>query len=198
MDNAKIKEFYAVFDNWLNQHSHRDRLFILIAGWIIIYLLWYQSFEKSVLAEIDQHHTVIAAHQKEYQVFQDEIQQITAKGKSVAEQKKREAVALKNDDQSKIPLASQKDIDVIVQAILTPQENVRFLSLDNTSANPETGKLSVKNNVQLSFSSDYFGTINYLTQLEKLPWCLSWDSLEYKVANYPEAVVVINLHIVNS
>jgi hypothetical protein len=197
MDNAKIKEFFAICENWLNQHSHRDRLFLLLAGWIVIYLLWYSLFEKSVLADIAQLNTTIAAHEKDYLVFQNEIKEITAKGKSISEQKKRDALALKNNVETRLPLASQKDNDIIIQAILTPQENMRFLRLDNTPANG-AAKTTIKNNVQLSFSTDYFGTINYLSQLEKLPWCLSWDSLEYKVANYPDAVVVINLHIVNS
>jgi MSHA biogenesis protein MshJ len=200
MLNPRLQGYYDAFENWLSNHSHRDRIYLAIAGFIVIYMLWYLLLEKSVLDKIDALNKSIHSDQQELIVFQNQINHINITDKTVNLQQKNAAEALKNSMAGRIPLASQKDNDVIIQTILTPEENVHFLRLDNTPAVPATvnTKSPVKNDVQLSFNSNYFATIHYLSQLEKLPWCLSWDSLEYKVVNYPDALVVINLHIVNS
>jgi type II secretory pathway component PulM len=194
MDNAKLKEFYNRFQNWLTSHSHIDRVLITLAGFIIIYLLWYIFFQKPLLEKIDQHHIAIATQKKEIAVFTNQIAQIKIDEKALLAKKKTEKIS----PETKVPLASQKDNDIIIQTILTPQQNVQFLRLNNLTPSPGGAKPPIKNDVELAFNSNYISTINYLSQLEKLPWCLSWDSLEYKVVKYPDAEVVINLHIVNS
>jgi type II secretory pathway component PulM len=194
MDKTKIKELYARFENWLNHHSHRDRMFMTLAGFIIIYFVWYIFFQKPVLDKITQHRQELAAQQKELDVFNTQIAEIKANAQIALAKKKAEKPTV----ETKVPLASQKDNDIIIQTILTPQENVEFLRLNNITPAPGGTKPPIKNDVELAFNSNYFATINYLAQLEKLPWCLSWDSLEYKVVKYPQALVVINLHIVNS
>jgi MSHA biogenesis protein MshJ len=195
MDNAKLKEFYARLQAWLNNHSHMDRVLMTLAGFIIIYFLWFIFFQKPVLDKIDLHHIGLATQQKEINVFNTQIAKIKADEKILIAKKKTEKSAT---SETKVPLASQKDNDIIIQTILTPQQNVQFLRLNNMTPAPGGAKSPVKNDVELAFNSNYLSTINYLAQLEKLPWCLSWDSLEYKVVKYPDAEVVINLHIVNS
>lgn len=197
MDKAKIKEYYIRFENWLNQHSHRDRVVILLVGWAVIYLLWYSLFEKDLLNKIQQLHQTLAAQNQQLAVYNKEFAELKEKSKTYAIEKRKAELKAKNNTIT-TPLASEKDNDIIIQTILTPPQDVHALRLDNTPVDQGNAKTAVKNNVQLSFNSNYFATIHYLSGLEKLPWCLSWDSLEYKVTTYPDALVVINLHIVNS
>lgn len=51
---------------------------------------------------------------------------------------------------------------------------------------PDVNALSVRH-VQLDIEADYFSTLQFVASLEKLPWPLSWQSLEYKVLQYPLA-----------
>jgi len=37
-------------------------------------------------------------------------------------------------------------------------------------------------------------TLNYLTDIEKLPWRFFWDDLSYKVEKYPVGVVTIKIN----
>jgi MSHA biogenesis protein MshJ len=199
MDNAKIKEIYAHYENWLAEHSHRDRVMFLLAGWILIYLIWYNFCQKPINVATAQLNQEIVTNQAGLKVFQNEISHISKEGQQLALQKKRTEQLSKNNPAPQTVLASKKDNDLIIQAILTPQTNVNFTSLiSNGSAEMVSNKQPVDNSLQVSFNSSYFPTIAYLHQLEKLPWCLSWDSLEYKVNKYPQATVIINLHIVNS
>lgn len=54
--------------------------------------------------------------------------------------------------------------------------------------------LLYEQNVQMTFSGNYFAVINYLKHLESLPWRFFWDDISYNVTNYPEASVTIKLH----
>jgi hypothetical protein len=197
MDSAQLKVFYSKFEDWLNSHVHSDRIYILIAGWIIIYFLWYIFFEKSVLEKINNLEASIVSQQKALKTFENEIVAISAKSKALSLQKKQDEINNNAASHDKLPLASKKDNDIIIQTILTPKDDIHLISLD-TSSTLEANKPPERDIVAITFTSTYFATMNYLAELEKLPWCLSWDSLEYKVAKYPDAQVVINLHIVNS
>ena len=55
-----------------------------------------------------------------------------------------------------------------------------------------------KYQLQLTFRSTYFNAIDYLKRLEQLSWGLYWDSLEYKVVDFPEGVVTVKLYVLNN
>lgn len=46
----------------------------------------------------------------------------------------------------------------------------------------------------VEFEGDYFSTLNYLENLEALPWKFFWDGVEFRVMEYPKARVQIWLH----
>jgi hypothetical protein len=114
--------------------------------------------------------------------------------------------------------ASPEGNDTLVKAILTPIKSVKIMDLKSIAAaapeqvKPTNAKLTATTTTtttaapvvptddgfQIVFESDFMNTIAYLNALEKLPWCLSWDSLEYTVKTYPIALVVVSLHIVSA
>lgn len=196
MDN-QIKLAYAKYAQWLATHSHRDRILILIAGWVLIYLLWYVLFQKSIEDTNTQLKQQLVANQKALQDFQNEIADMSKHGQQIMKKRNEEAL-LRPKEPGKVLLASKKDDDLIIQSILSPGPNVDLIGLTTSMNDAVTNKSRADDTLQVNFSSNYFSTMSYLSQLEKLPWCLSWDSLEYKVGNYPQATVIINLHIVNS
>jgi len=46
----------------------------------------------------------------------------------------------------------------------------------------------------VEFEGDFFSTLNYLENLEALPWKFFWDGVEFRVMEYPKARVQIRLH----
>ncbi len=50
----------------------------------------------------------------------------------------------------------------------------------------------------IEFSGDYFETIRYLQYLDQLPWFLSFDSLQYKVDEYPNANVKVAITVLGA
>ncbi|RYZ96588.1 MAG: MSHA biogenesis protein MshJ [Moraxellaceae bacterium] len=52
--------------------------------------------------------------------------------------------------------------------------------------------------VILSVSGNYFQIVKFLTALEQLPWRFYWQALDYKVAEYPDAVMQLRVYTLSS
>lgn len=50
-----------------------------------------------------------------------------------------------------------------------------------------------KHGIVLEFRGDYVSTVNYLQNLEALPWKFYWDGMAYEVQEYPYAMVTVNV-----
>jgi MSHA biogenesis protein MshJ len=48
-----------------------------------------------------------------------------------------------------------------------------------------------KHGLVITFTGSYSDTVHYLETLEALPWAIIWESLDYRVKNYPIAEVTI-------
>jgi hypothetical protein len=205
ISNKQLSLRYHAFEMWLNTRKNSERIFILLLGCAVIYLFWYLFLEKDVVQTRRSVNQQLEAQQKQLTIFQREITHVTKEGVKTAERQKLTAEQLKNNPLPVIEYATSGDNDQIIKAILLPQNNIKFISLKTTpvtapvkTPNDKSPAVNMKNTLEMAFNSNYFATIAYLTQLEKLPWCLSWDNLNYKVGKYPDATVVINLHIVNN
>jgi MSHA biogenesis protein MshJ len=50
---------------------------------------------------------------------------------------------------------------------------------------------------RIEFLSDYFSTLQYLKSIEQLPWPIYWDTMDYKVQEYPKADITIKFHVLS-
>jgi MSHA biogenesis protein MshJ len=50
----------------------------------------------------------------------------------------------------------------------------------------------------IQFESDYFNTLEFIKQVEKIPWPIYWDRLDYKVSEYPKANVILKIHLLST
>jgi MSHA biogenesis protein MshJ len=200
LDKQQLQKWYDNLEKWWEKHPHQERVWLIILLWGAIIFVWYVFFEKpfadtrkDVAARFSANMQQIAGFQKEMVHARTEGEKFLTRQKILAAQKKL---------LPPIDFASEKDSERIIQTMLTPKNNIKFVSLkvqpaeSKTLSNKQT--IVTKNQVGISFVSNYFDTMAYLTALEALPWCLTWDSLDYKVNTYPDAQVSINLHIVNS
>ncbi len=51
-----------------------------------------------------------------------------------------------------------------------------------------------RHSLVMTVQGDFFSTLNYLKSLESLTWRVHWDSIDYKVANYPIAETRIQVY----
>lgn len=193
IDKAKLIEL----QNWFELRSHRERIALLILGWACIYLFWYLLFSRPLQLEIKEIKDEIVS-------VKDQIlsSQQAAKNILLDTSKKQTNMAIQIDNKPKplgvaaVKYAVMQDSSELIQELLKKQTALQITNLKNLPVPIGTGKIAA--GFEITFKSNYFATLAYLHSIEKLPWCLSWDSLEYKVTNYPDANVVITLHELNS
>ncbi|MEM9173642.1 MAG: hypothetical protein AAGC67_00265 [Myxococcota bacterium] len=59
-----------------------------------------------------------------------------------------------------------------------------------------TGSL-YRHGLRVEIEGSFAATVEYIEAVERSPWHLLWDRLEYRVAEYPSARVTIELHTVS-
>ncbi|GEM_PF-2875330 len=99
---------------------------------------------------------------------------------------KKEIISQQEDMDKNISLASISDQPI--QPWTPPV-------IDKADAVKVVPEIIYQHELEMKFQADYFSTIQYVARLEKLPWKVYWDSLNYKVLTYPRAEVTLKFHI---
>jgi MSHA biogenesis protein MshJ len=195
--------------NWLNEREERERIAILVGSCIIISMLWYLFLEKPLILSRLRIHHQIESLQKQTLFFRNEANGILIHTGALKQQEKTNVQENAEFQTLNIHFASPEGNNELVKAILAPLHSVKIMDLKSIiaavpapapakpDATPKPAAAPSKDGYQVIFESDFMNTLAYLKALEKLPWCLSWDSLEYTVETYPTASVAVTLHLVS-
>lgn len=62
---------------------------------------------------------------------------------------------------------------------------------------PESSGKVYKHGVRLTLQGSYFGVLDFMRKLETLEWKFFWDSVEFRIVDYPDAVVEITLYTIS-
>ena len=195
MANTPNNSLYESLQKWLNMRSHQQRIGILLIGWIVIYFCWYYGLLKPLRLERAHIAQQSVSLKSQIDIFQAESLKVAKEAEIRAA---KQQITRLSSSGTKVEMASASDSDTIIKKILDTKLNVQFVSLRANAFDTMTAKTEPTDNaLELVFNSSYFDTIAYLEQLENIPWCLSWDSMDYKVTHYPTAAVTLHLSIVS-
>ncbi len=214
MINDKLVRLEA----WLKKRDQRERVFLALIVVTLTYAIWNLFIDRGLVSEQTTLKNAIDATQAEINTTHLQVQNImdiinnSAFEQKLQQQKNlsSESVDFKQRLENLIPTAiATKDLPALTAAILqTP--GVTLISLKKLPSESwipkgltvislsESAKNISKYSLELTFTSDYFSTIEYLHRLEKLSWHLYWDNLQYKVTQYPKAVVVVRMYVLSN
>jgi MSHA biogenesis protein MshJ len=207
MSNVQIEKF----EKFLNEREPRERLGLLILGCTLIATLWYLFIEKPLMQSRIAIQQETLDTEKELSFFTNESNAILMQSMSAEEQKKTYNLNAAKYSSLNIRFASPQGRDFIVNALLKPQREIKIVSMKSvpftaskipapksiTPATPASAAIT-EEGYEVVFQSDFINTVNFLEKLENLPWCLSWDSLEYIVQSYPTGQIKLDLHVVSA
>lgn len=204
---------------WIKSRSERERIFILLGGLAVVYLVWgmildrpLQSSIRSIDKQIQLLRTDYDTAHQQLTIFSKEInkssyRQNLVEQSSLSSQKQNLNERLKNILNTTV---EKETLPEITNQILKLQQGITLISLksltdepwlseklDNLSL-PQNIKNIYKHSMQIEFRGNFFNTLNYLNRLENLSWRLYWDSLEYKVLEYPEANVTVTFYVLSN
>jgi MSHA biogenesis protein MshJ len=202
---------------WVQGRNRRELTLLIIAGCILIYAFWYLLISRSIVNRERSLNNQIIALTEQINLTREQASSIVRIAKQFSTNQKLEvsqALSTRSEKLQKTIEGSasnldlQKNIKNLLKDILNqPEKGVYLLDVKNlgneplippgtdTSHLPATLKNINKYGVQLTLRSNYFSAIRYLALLEKLPWHLYWESLEYKVIDYPQADIIIKFYI---
>jgi len=214
-----MRERIDLATTWINNRSPRDRLYLFIMGFLIIYMFYYLLMHRVVTREkvllmeqLTKIQTDKAATQQQINTLTQAIQnpelvkaleekkqlmtQITVLDTRLDKLKprliKKEFLDNFTDD---VLLARPATIDLIQFNPLPPDKWPKN-EVDRSALTSVTEELNLYQ-FELTFQGGYFSTIEYLRRLEKLRWPIYWDSLNYHTFRYPKANVVVRFHLLS-
>lgn len=212
--------YIGLLKDWYLKRTPRDRLIYFVFLLIWIYAIWYIFFLRHVLQAKESIVNQIQVQKTEQETYdtQIKVKLINIKSKSFTNKiHERQEItdkimqAQKKIDTLKPLLTTKNAMSGIARDILKQKNDKIFLNIIDTLPAVDweptnvdqadlvtvlTGDL-YQYNIVLDFVSDYFSTVDFLKKIEKLPWHIYWDSLEYKVTEYPKANVKLKLHMLS-
>ncbi len=207
------------FREWLDKRNPRESLLFFLVGLVFFYGIWHLIFEGPLQRQRDflqqQQEEGMRRLQTQEQNL-NAIRQIIASSSFTQNLQKKHQLnlqyqlvgeELKRLERSfvKVQSLSQVTNDIIAQ-----QAEVILISLKTSFREPwlpsaggqdktfyDFRKVD-KHLMELEFRGSYFNTMAFLNHLEKLPWHLYWDHLDYQVLTYPEAKVVARFYVLSN
>lgn len=87
----------------------------------------------------------------------------------------------------------------VLQDILQKNSGLKLVQLETLPVTSLLDSEQVKSvifrhGLSLTLTGNYFNTLNYLKALEALPWRFNWESINYKVKQYPIAETTIQVY----
>lgn len=179
-------------NNEFEKKPSRTRLLILCSGILIIFLLWLFIFYWPLNEDIHQLQLGIDTTTRQMNQMNSLIETTIAEVNSQTETLNARSQQLRLTHKSPKNYAKIKTIeqfDQLMQGVINAQGNLILTDIKKSTTN---GVFTVEIKLQCT----YFQAREYLQRLEDLPWCISWEMLDYKVSTYPQADMTIILHAV--
>jgi MSHA biogenesis protein MshJ len=208
----------AAFEQWIMKRDKREKIVLFILSLFVIYQVISIVFIHPVVLAAEALQVQINELKSKRQAINSQFDAITkivqgpefikllAQQEQLTQQRKNVKQKIEN---FKPLFVAESDYSKLTKDILAQLDRtIVLVSLkefpDQPWSVPETAKSPIlvqninQHKLSIEFRANYFDTISYLSRLEKLPWHLYWDSLEYKVTKYPEADVVVQLYVLSS
>ncbi len=203
---------------WLAQRTPREAVLVFLAGFALIYLLWNLIVElplrhsREALLNQSQDTSRLLDTQKqnlnaiEVIISSSSFTRNITRQKQLSSQFRRAGQQLQGLQQTFVPVEA---LSRVTNDVIAQQEEVLLVSMKTFSGEPWLKSTAAKKNLsnlqdiyqhkmELEFRGSYFNTIAFLAHLEKLPWHLYWDQLDYQVLEYPEAKVVARFYVLSN
>jgi len=109
-----------------------------------------------------------------------------------------------------IPPAAMADA---LRAVLSERGRLQLIALRNEDAVPAfapagaatrepdaaTERVAIyRHALTLEFKGRYFDVVEYLQALEKMQWRFYWEALDYRVEQYPEAIITLRVYTLSN
>jgi len=210
-------QYYKLID-WFNKRDTRERIFLILVLCGLTYIIWNLLINHALLQHQNTQKQEIDATTLEINSTHTQLKnalEIVTNSSYIQKLQQQKLLTAQSQNfeqhlENLIPTAiAPKDLPALTTAILK-LNGITLVELKelpsekwipeglNSLTLPTNTKSIYKYQMAIEFYSDFFGTLDYLSRLEKLPWHIYWDSVEYTVIQYPKADVKIKIYVLTT
>ncbi|MEE8057820.1 MAG: hypothetical protein V3T17_08300 [Pseudomonadales bacterium] len=217
-----MKEQLKEWQQKIDAFNQRERILLLVTGVAVVIMLLQSVFIDPVMAgrkvlgqQVTQLNQQIQQQTSAQLIISAQLTAGVNRNKTKQrDQLQREVDQLnKKITESMVAMIPPRLMPEVLENILSESTDLKLLSLENIqvvavleqkdeqaekSRKPQVNKQALyKHGFVLRLRGNYMAAIRYFNELSKLPWRFHWDNLHYKVDQYPNATITLEVHTVS-
>ncbi|ENM5893971.1 type 4a pilus biogenesis protein PilO [Vibrio mimicus] len=194
--------------------SQREKVLIALCGTVLVVMVLLIGLIEPALKQSQARQVQIQTLTSSNQQLQGEIMVLQAKlAKNPDQEQDVELGQLTLQSQEISQQLAEKmtsmvapsEMPNLLERVLTQSQKLKLVALESLPAEPivRSTESEVKSEyylhpVRMEFTGSYFAIRDYLQALEALPVKYYWRSFQYKVENYPQARVILEVYTLGS
>lgn len=200
--------------NWgarIDALSLRERAILLLTSALILGYVMFLLLIQPTWVELQERRSELSNMETQLSALQIRSQALNS-GETTPEQERRDRIATLQQQLAVREAALQQQLGTVMaprqaaqllQNVLEQTEGLRLRHLQSHSGTslfdagqtpPPSGAGVARYNLTLQMEGGYAATQRFLEKVEQLPWTLFWDSLDYEVMEYPNALIELNIY----
>jgi len=189
-----------------DQLSLRERVIILAALLILLFVVWQAAFMDPLDRERKHRLLQVEALRAEVSGLEQSVEAIVAQGVGDPDRQNRDAIARLNQEIAALDarlagatsgLIAPREMAQVLEQLLARTSQMTLHSLRTLppetviapgSAQGAAGAATAqiyKHGVEIELGGTYLETLGFLQAVETLPWRFFWDRIEFRVESHP-------------
>lgn len=225
---ASLKEQFKKWQELIDARVMRERALIFMCMLAAVFMFWNFVIQSPFDSKRHELESKIAASENEQRNLQTQIAAVTQSLlNDPARTKKAQITQLESDIanvDTQLQLVSQRlikaeQLPLALQDVLSKAERVTLIEVNTMPAMElqlteisESGQNAPRASaqgqpqnagvymhaVELKLAGNYTEVVQLLKSLEQLPWRFYWQTLDYKVVQYPNAEILLRVYTLSS
>ena len=195
---SPIVEMVLKLKAMLDKMNMRERLLVVVTALLVIGTAWYVGLMEPLLKDIKRSRAEIDTVQKSIEEVNQnlEVQALQASSGAIGYREQYTLVQRRLDELKDqlgsytAELIGPGEMARVLQGMLREQDNLQLIQIRNLTPEQlvarDGGKtIFFKHGLELEFEGSFFACLEYLEQIESLPWRFYWQVLDIEVLEYP-------------
>ncbi len=190
----------------LDKMNMREQLLVMATGLLVVSTAWYVGLMEPMIKEIKNTRNEIAATRERTDSVNQSLEVMALQASSGAIGYREQYTLVQRrllELNEKLggysaELIGPGEMARVLQGVLQKQDNLRLIRVQNLTPEAVTRSnedevIFYRHGLEMEFEGGYFACLEYLEQIEALPWRFYWQILELEVLEYPRNRIRIEI-----
>ena len=179
--------------------SLRERLLVFVTGLMLVGSAWYLGLMQPLDQQATRNRTEIASLRERIEMYNQnlEVEVLQITGTDTAQREKLARIQGRLDEINErmggyvAELIDPAQMSLVLQGLLKKQSKLRLIRIRNVSPKALSASADAltttfyRHGLEIEFEGSYLACLEYLEEIEDLPWRFYWQLLDIEVLEYP-------------